>query len=95
MERIVDLARGYKFSLLSNEKAESQSPGLYEAIAGSINIIQDRITRSRMAGDPPDILLTPKLSQIGLLEFYRAREAIEAGKASVERVKAEILEVVG
>jgi NTE family protein len=66
------------------------APGLFDAIAGSINIAQDRITRSRLAGDPPDIMLTPKLSDIGLLEFYRAREAIQEGRECVMRLLAEI-----
>ena len=57
-----------------------------DAIAGSINIIQDRITRSRMAGDPPDILLSPPLADIGLLEFYRAEEAIREGERAVEEM---------
>lgn len=58
-----------------------------DAIAASINIIQDRITRSRMAGDPPEIILSPRLSHIGILEFYRAAEAIEEGWACVDRYK--------
>ncbi len=60
---------------------------MFEAIAGSINITQDRITRSRMAGDPPDVLLTPRLAQIGLLEFYRAQEAMEEGRQCVRRMR--------
>ena len=66
------------------------APNLIDAIANSINIAQDRITRSRIAGDPPDILLTPKLSHIGLLDFHRAKEAIIEGRQCVERVKTEI-----
>jgi NTE family protein len=62
-------------------------PGLFEVMAGSINIMQDRITRSRMAGDPPDVILAPRLSHVGLLEFDRAGEAIEEGRAYVERMR--------
>jgi NTE family protein len=43
-----------------------------------------------MAGDPPDILLSPKLSKIGLLESYRAIEALNEGKACVKRMLPEI-----
>lgn len=67
-----------------------QPPNVFDAIAGSFNITQDRITRSRLAGDPPDIILTPRLSHIGLLEFYRAAEAIAEGRRCVERMKGEI-----
>ena len=55
-------------------------------LAGFLNVMQDRITRSRMAGDPPDILLMPRLRHLALLEFDRATEAIEEGKQSVARM---------
>jgi NTE family protein len=72
--------------LLSRLFGESTgAPGLIEVIAGSINIMQDRITRSRMAGDPPDFLLSPKLAQLGLMEFDQGKLAIEEGRACVER----------
>ena len=43
----------------------------------AFNIIQDRISRARLAGDPPDMSLQPRLGHIGLSEFHRAGEAIE------------------
>jgi NTE family protein len=61
-----------------------KSPGMFEVIASSINIMQDRITRSRMAGEPPDTILTPRLSKLGLMDFDEAASAIEAGRKSVE-----------
>ncbi|MCC7414020.1 MAG: patatin-like phospholipase family protein [Gammaproteobacteria bacterium] len=62
-------------------------PGLLDVVAGALNIMQDRITRSRMAGDPPDVLLAPRLAQIGLLEFARAAEAIEEGRRCVRAMR--------
>ncbi len=59
---------------------------LFEVLAVSLNVMQDRITRSRMAGDPPDILLMPRLRHLALLEFDRATEAIEEGRQSVARM---------
>jgi NTE family protein len=88
--KITDLVREYTGSLFPTSTDVEQPPNLFDAIAGSINITQDRITRSRMAGDPPDILLSPKLSHIGLLEFYRAKEAITEGKDCVQRMRPEI-----
>ena len=67
-----------------------ETPGLFEVLASSINIMQDRITKSRMAGDPPDLLLSPQLAQLGLLEFDRAEEAIAEGHACVQRVLPEL-----
>lgn len=92
--QLTDLVADYAPSLFSKTKAANQPPSLFEAIAGSVNITQDRITRSRMAGDPPDILLTPKLAHMGLLEFYRANEAIEEGRACVQRMLPEIKHVL-
>ncbi len=94
VNRITDLVAEYTASVFPAKKEEKPPPGLFEAIAGSINITQDRITRSRMAGDPPDILLSPKLSNIGLLEFYRAKEAIDEGRECVQRMLPEIQHVL-
>lgn len=81
--------RDYSATLFNPNKL-LPAPNLIEALAGSINIMQDKITRSRMAGDPPDVLLVPKLNDIGLLEFYRAQESINAGRESVQRLRFEI-----
>lgn len=54
-------------------------PSVFDVVASSINIMQVRITRSRMAGEPPDVTVSPRVAHIGLLEFHRAAEAIEAG----------------
>ena len=81
--------------MFAGQKQRNAPPDLFNALASSINIMQDKITRSRMAGDPPDILLTPKLSHIGLLEFYRAAEAIEEGRGCVNRMLPEIHYVAG
>lgn len=70
------------------------SPGLIDVLAGSIHIMQDRITKSRMAGDPPDIILSPRLSQLGLMEFDRGAMAIEEGRASVERMRPELEQLI-
>ena len=94
VDKITDLVTEYAASVFTTTKVKDQPPSLFEAIASSVNITQDRITRSRMAGDPPDILLSPKLSHIGLLEFYRANEAINEGKECVQRMLPEIQHVL-
>ena len=93
--KITELVREYTNLSLFNGKDSEQTPGLLDAIAGSVNITQDRITRSRMAGDPPDIVFSPKLSSIGLLELYRAEEAINEGRKCVQRQLAELEYVLG
>lgn len=69
---------------------EDSPPGMFDVLASTVIITQDRITRSRMAGDPPDILLEPRLAEIGLLEFHRADEAIAEGEHCVRRMRPEI-----
>ena len=76
-------------------KNKERPPSLLNAIAASVNITQDRITRSRMAGDPPDIMFSPRLSDIGLLELYRAEEAIMEGRRCVQRKIPELKDIIG
>jgi NTE family protein len=69
-------------------------PGISSVMVEAFNIIQDRIARSRLAGDPPDITINPKLGRIGLFEFHRAGEAIDAGYDMGRRMAGEIKAVV-
>ena len=85
-------AKEYSSSIFPSREKHDEAPGLFHAIANSINIFQDRITRSRLAGDPADVLLAPKVAHIGMLEFHRAAEAIEEGELSVKKALPEILE---
>jgi len=54
-------------------------PNVMEIVTGSIDIMQDRITRSRLAGEPPDALISPRLGHIGIMDFDRAAEAVDIG----------------
>jgi NTE family protein len=65
---------------------ELRMPSLLDVLASSINIMQVRIARSRMAGEPPDLIVAPRLAHLRLLDFHRATEAIEEGHRAVERV---------
>jgi len=88
-------ARDYSEYIFPNRNKKAEAPGLFHAISNSINIFQDRITRSRLAGDPAEVVLSPKVSDIGMLEFHRAAEAIEAGERCVHRVLPEIQLLAG
>lgn len=65
-------------------------PGISSVMVDAFNIVQDRISRSRLAGDPPDIMVTPQLAHIGMFEFHRAREVIDAGARAGDRILADI-----
>lgn len=62
--------------------------GITGIMVESYNIITDRISRARLAGDPPDYAIHPRLAEIGLAEFHRAAEAIDIGyEATVSRLE--------
>ncbi len=68
--------------------------GIGSVMVDAFNITQDRIARSRLAGDPPDVMISPRLGPIGLFEFHRAEEAIRLGAEATERALAELSEAV-
>ncbi len=61
------------------------SPSMFGVMVSSLNIIQDRLTRSRLAGDPPDVHIKPRIGHIGVLEFEKAAEMIREGEDAVDR----------
>ena len=56
----------------------------------SLEILQARVTRSRLAGEPPDILIEPTLTDVGLMEFHRCAELCETGEQVVKRLAEQI-----
>ncbi len=76
--------------LAPSKNAYLDTPRLLNVLASTMNIVQDRMTRSRLAAEPPDVVITPKVGHVGLLDFYKAEEAIEAGANAVYQAEAEI-----
>ncbi|MCG8707693.1 patatin-like phospholipase RssA [Brenneria sp. 4F2] len=70
------------------------SPTAMEIMSTSIHILENRLKMTRMAGDPPDVLVQPYCPQIATLDFHRAQEAIEAGRQAVEKKRDELLPLV-
>ena len=70
-------------------------PGLSSVMVDAFNVMQDRITRSRLAGDPPDITIAPKVGSIGLFDFHRAGEAMEQGARAAEKQIDELKALIG
>lgn len=66
------------------EGHRTKLPGMVEVITNSLNIMSVRITRSRMAGEPADAVIQPRLGEIGLLEYHRGAEAIAEGRTAAE-----------
>jgi NTE family protein len=67
-----------------------QAPGIVSVMSGSLEILQARVTRSRLGGDPPDLLIEPQLRDVGLLEFHRAQELSNEGRDAVNRLAKQI-----
>ncbi|MFB9264087.1 patatin-like phospholipase family protein [Bradyrhizobium erythrophlei] len=70
-------------------------PGISSVMADAFNIMQDRITRARLAGDPPDLLISPRVGQIGWFDFHRADDLIAHGVRAAERAIEQIHEAMG
>ncbi|MBI3042108.1 MAG: patatin-like phospholipase family protein [Betaproteobacteria bacterium] len=68
----------------SRKARKAGPPGMLEVVTGSLNIVSVRITRSRLAGEPADIVIRPRLGTLGLLEYHRGSEAIAEGRAAAE-----------
>jgi NTE family protein len=73
----------------------TEGPSLAGVMVDAFNITQDRIARSRLAGDPPDLMISPRVGRIGLFEFQRAAEAIEAGRDAAQKAVGDIRAALG
>ncbi len=71
-------------------KREDGAPGIANAMMDAFNIAQGRISRSRLAGDPPDVLINARLGKFGLFDFHRADELIAVGREATRRALPEI-----
>lgn len=85
------LARAAK----SVEDHHVKMPSILEVFTTSLDIVEMRVARSRLAGDPADILLTPLLPGFRTMDFHRSKEAIEEGRIAVERMAPLIEQVIG
>lgn len=74
--------------------ALARSPGIPTVLVKAFNATQERIARTRLAGDPPNVLIGPRLSRLGLFEFHRAADAIALGEEAAERMLPDIAEAL-
>ncbi len=82
--KFYDLVEGVVDKLKASG-SDVRVPSMVDVAVRSVNIMSIRIARSRLAGDPPDILLRPLTQEIGLLEFHRAEEVIALGESEMDR----------
>lgn len=72
----------------------SQGPGITTVLVAAFNISQDRLARSRLAGDPPDVVISPRAPQVALFDFDKAEESIASGWEAAERALPEIRQAI-
>jgi len=81
-------------SIVKQEEAPS-IPSIFNVFMTSLDIVEMRVARSRLAGEPADVLITPLLPDFAVMDFHRAKEAIEEGRAAVERMGPLLKQVLG
>jgi NTE family protein len=72
-------------------RRKENTPSLFGVMVSALSIMQDRLSRSRLAGDPPDIHIKPEIGHIGLMEFEKAEELIQLGREAAQKALPDIL----
>jgi NTE family protein len=88
------ISRWWRGSNGAKVNGEAPAPGLMTSMVNAFDILQDRIMRSRLAGDPPDTLVQVRVGKVGMFEFHRADELIALGREAIRKAAAEIREHV-
>jgi NTE family protein len=87
--------RGWLARAAKSAEEQVRMPSIIEVFTTSLDIVEMRVARSRLSGDPADVLLTPLLPGFRTMDFHRSKEAIEEGRAAVERMAPLIEQVIG
>jgi NTE family protein len=93
-DKISSFITDYTDKWFGGNDQKEDTPDLLDAIAATITITQDKVVEYCLAESPPDVMVCPKLGHIGLLEFYRAQEAIDIGAKTIQQHKNEILSLI-
>lgn len=73
---------------------DTPDPGISDVMMAAFNVVQDRLARSRLAGDPPDVMIAPRASHIGIFDFDKAQESLELGRDAVDKALPYLEEAV-
>jgi NTE family protein len=92
--RIVGRAPARDRSAAKTSSDKPGAPGAARVMFDAFNITQDRISRARLASDPPDVMVTPRLAEMGLFEFHRAAEGIALGREAARAALPEIRRII-
>jgi predicted acylesterase/phospholipase RssA len=84
MKRGLPMLRNLRHQVFGKGNGDS-APGISRVLLEAFNVTQDRIARARLAGDPPDLTITPRLGPMGLFDFHKANFAIAEGYEAMRR----------
>lgn len=70
--------------LLGKALTVTQRWPIWQVASAVSDILTMQGVRARMAISPPDLLVRPEVGTIGLLDFYRTAEGIDAGKKAAQ-----------
>jgi NTE family protein len=90
-----DRVRARWLSALRGKGDDPAIPSIFEVFNTALDIVEQRVARSRLSGEPADVLITPLLPNFGTMEYHRAKEAIAEGRAAVERMAPLLQQVIG
>lgn len=79
----------------NNPEEPAVVPSIFEVFNISLDVVEVRVARSRLSGDPADILITPLLPDFATMDYHRAAEAIAEGRTAVERMAPLLAQVIG
>ncbi len=80
--------------LKSGPASSSAMPSILDVLSISLHIMQVRITRSRLSGEPADVLIRPRLADVALMDYHRAAPSIAEGERAAGIVLPELLELI-
>lgn len=83
-DKLLSSGKQYLQQRKEKQVEKANTPDLFAVMSGCIDIMQDRITRSQLAGDPPDLVIQPKLANYGIMDFDKAKELIKIGADCVD-----------
>lgn len=71
-------------------KASSGRLNIFQVLANTIGYMEREASRAIIFQQAPDVLVQPAVGDIATLDFMRADEAIAAGHAAADEVRAEV-----
>ena len=79
-DKLLSSGKQYLQQIKEKQEVKAKTPDVFAVMSGCIDIMQDRITRSQLAGDPPNLVIQPKLAEYGIMDFDKAKELIKIGE---------------